>query len=169
MPVTRLNHAVLYVSDVERSSRFYREVLGFKVKVEIPGQAAFLQAPASLNDHDIGLFQIGPGASASRAGKGEVGLYHLAWEVDTLEELARLAGALREAGALVGASDHGTTKSLYAKDPDGLELEVCWIVPADLLTPDIAMTTRPLDLPGELARYGGSTRGGIGISDRTLV
>ena len=49
-------------------------------------------------------------------------------------ELERLQGVLAERGALVGASDHVTTKSLYAKDPDGIEFEVCWILPADVVT-----------------------------------
>ena len=62
---------------------------------------------------------------------GAVGLYHLAWEVGTLGELAELRDRLRERDALVGASDHGTTKSLYGKDPDGLEFEIVWLVPAD--------------------------------------
>src|SRR5919106_4488502 len=117
MPVQRLNHAVLYVRDVERSHAFYRDVLGFRAKMEIPGAAVFLQAEGSTNDHDLGLFQIGAAAGPSEAGRRTVGLYHLAWEVDTLAELERLAGRLAEAGSLAGASDHGTTKSLYAKDP----------------------------------------------------
>ena len=150
--------------DVARSVTFYREVLDFRIRFEIPGQAAFLQAPASNNDHDLGLFQIGAGAGPSGAGRDTVGLYHLAWEVDTLDELERLAGVLREAGALVGASDHGTTKALYARDPDGLEFEVCWLVPADRLPVEIDQMTKPLDLEGEKARYGGSTRGGVGVS-----
>jgi catechol-2,3-dioxygenase len=164
MPVTRLNHAVLYVRDVQRSSDFYCDLLGFRVKMAIPGQAVFLQAPLSNNDHDIGLFQIGAGAGPSAAGRSTVGLYHLAWEVDTLDELARLAGVLEQAGSLVGSSDHGTTKALYCHDPDGLEFEVSWLVPADLLTPDISPQTSRLDLVAEIARYGGSTRGGIGVS-----
>src|ERR1041385_7289280 len=99
--------------------------------------AAFLQAPGSTNDHDLGLFEVGSGASPSPAGRGgSVGLYHLAWEVDTLAELERLAAGLTEAGALVGASDHGTTKSLYGKDPDGIEFEIAWIVPADQIDAD---------------------------------
>src|SRR5262245_25066506 len=126
--------------------------------------AAFLQAPGSTNDHDLGLFEIGPEAAASPAGRGAVGLYHLAWEVDTLAELERLAEVLGAAGSLVGASDHGTTKSLYAKDPDGLEFEVAWIVPADLLD-EGALTARKrigqLDLEEEIRRYGASTAGGI--------
>jgi catechol-2,3-dioxygenase len=71
---------------------------------------------------------------------------------------------LRANGALVGASDHGSTKALYAQDPDGLEFEVSWLVPADLLPPDTAMRTTPLDLEAEIARYGAETAGGIGVS-----
>src|SRR6185437_15129578 len=95
--------------------------------------AAFLRAPDSTNDHDLGLFEIGAGAGPSGAGRTSVGLYHLAWEVDTLRDLQTLAGRIAEADALVGASDHSTTKSLYGKDPDGLEFEIAWIVPAALL------------------------------------
>jgi len=167
MPIFRLNHAVLYVRDLERSVAFYRDVLGFETVMTMGGAAAFIQAPGSTNDHDLGLFQIGAGAGPSEAGRRTVGLYHLAWEVDTLAELERLAAALADAGALVGASDHGTTKSLYAKDPDGLEFEVAWVVPADLLD-DQALAARerigPLDLAAERERYGADTPGGIGIS-----
>jgi catechol-2,3-dioxygenase len=164
-----MNHAVLYVRDVARTVAFYQDVLDFRVRFEIPGQAAFLQAPASQNDHDLGVFQIGADAQASEAGRGMVGLYHLAWEVDTLEELRRLAQKLREAGSLVGASDHGTTKALYAHDPDGLEFEVCWLVPADRLPVEVKQMTLPLDLEAEIARYGGTTRGGVGVSFPALV
>ena len=166
MPVQRLNHAVLYVRDVERSVAFYSEVLGFRTVMGMPG-AAFLQAEGSANDHDLGLFQIGAGAADSPAGRTAVGLYHLAWEVDTLDELERLAQRLAERGALAGASDHGTTKALYAKDPDGLEFEVSWLLPADLITPEVtegAALTAPLDLEREIERYGAHTRGGVGVS-----
>ncbi|MEO5679815.1 MAG: VOC family protein [Acidimicrobiales bacterium] len=166
MAIQRLNHAVLYVSDVARSVAFYTGVLGFRTKVDL-GKAAFLQAADSTNDHDLGLFEIGPGAGPSPSGRTTVGLYHLAWEVDTLAELQRIAAALSEAGALVGATDHTTTKALYAKDPDGLELEVCWLLPADLLhtvDPDAGMKNRPLDLTREIATYGPDRRGGVGIS-----
>jgi catechol-2,3-dioxygenase len=172
MPVQRLNHAVLYVRDVTASSAFYREVLGFRVKVEIPGRAVFLQAEGSTNDHDLGLFAVGPDAAASEAGRGTVGLYHLAWEVDTLAELGRVRDALAQAGALVGASDHATTKALYARDPDGLEFEVSWLLPADLITDEVrgrAMAVRPLDLEREIERYGAGTRGGVGVSVPALT
>ncbi|TDD12832.1 VOC family protein [Nonomuraea deserti] len=166
MPVQRLNHAVLYVRDTERSVAFYRDALGFEVVMGLPG-AAFLQAPGSTNDHDLGLFEIGGDAAPSPAGRTSVGLYHLAWEVDTLDELERIAARLRELGALVGASDHGTTKALYAKDPDGLEFEVSWLVPAALLTEEVLAarsSIRPLDLSADKERYGAQTRGGVGVS-----
>lgn len=166
MGVRRLNHAVLYVRDVEATKEFYTSALGFRIVMEGAG-AAFFQAPDSTNDHDLGVFEIGTGAGPSQAGRSSVGLYHLAWEVDTLGELQRLAGVLGDRGALAGASDHGTTKSLYAKDPDGLEFEVAWIIPAHLLTADdlaARSTIRPLDLPAEIARFGRDEPGGIGIS-----
>lgn len=169
MPVTRLNHAVLYVRDAERSAQFYESVLGFErlsMGAGLRG-AVFMRARGSTNDHDLGLFSVGDGMGDSGAGRSTVGLYHLAWEVDTLAELERLAGGLRDAGVLVGASDHGTTKSLYAKDPDGLEFEVAWVVPADRLD-HAALDSRSrisvLDFDREKTRYGAETPGGIGIS-----
>ncbi|MDQ3145641.1 MAG: VOC family protein [Actinomycetota bacterium] len=166
MPVTRLNHAVLYVRDAESSATFYADVLGFRSVSSFPG-AVFMQAPASTNDHDLGLFSIGAGAEDSPAGRASVGLYHLAWEVDTLTELESVRDRLSAAGALVGASDHSTTKSLYAKDVDGIEFEVAWVVPAALLD-DAALAGRvriePLDLDREKERYGPETPGGVGIS-----
>lgn len=168
MPIHRLNHAVLYVRNVAASVAFYRDVLGFVAddSMSLEG-AAFLRAAASTNDHDLGLFQIGAQAADSAAGRGSVGLYHLAWEVDTLRDLQSLALALSAAGALVGASDHSTTKSLYGRDPDGLEFEIAWVVPAEQLdAATLAGRTRirPLDLDAEIARYGADTHGGIGVS-----
>jgi catechol-2,3-dioxygenase len=169
MAIHRLNHAVLFVRNVERSVAFYRNVLGFALIEGLDGLrgAAFLRAPASTNDHDLGLFEIGDAAADSDAGRSSVGLYHLAWEVDTLSDLGDLADKLAQAGALTGASDHSTTKSLYGHDPDGLQFEIAWIVPADRLD-DAAIAgrsrIRPLDLAREIARYGLDTQGGLGIS-----
>ena len=169
MAIHRLNHAVLYVRDVDRSVAFYRDVLGFAPIEGMAGLrgAAFLRAPDSTNDHDLGLFEIGAAAAPSGAGSGTVGLYHLAWEVDTLADLESLAAKLAEAGALVGSSDHSTTKSLYGQDPDGLEFEIAWIVPADRLDATALAgrsSIRPLDLRREIERYGADTPGGIGVS-----
>lgn len=171
MPITRLNHAVLYVRDAQRSADFYVDVLGFRRLELAEGMAgaAFLQAPGSTNDHDLGLFTVGD--TARPVGRG-VGLYHLAWEVDTLNELERLAGVLAEHRALGGASDHGSTKSLYGRDVDGIEFEIAWIVPAALLD-DAAVDARksiePLDITLEKRRYGADTPGGVGISSPVVV
>jgi catechol 2,3-dioxygenase-like lactoylglutathione lyase family enzyme len=170
MGIVRLNHAVLYVRDLAASVGFYRDVLGFRQVEMTPDGfrgAAFLQAPDSTNDHDLGLFEVGPDAAPSGAGRGRVGLYHLAWEVQTLDDLERTAQRLSAADALVGTSDHGSTKSLYGRDPDGLEFEVVWLIPADRLDDDALSsrkTIRRLDLAAEMERYGRHTRGGVGIS-----
>ena len=163
MAIKRMNHAVLYVRDVERTFAFYRDVLGFRVVGEMPG-AKFLQAPDSTNDHDLGLFEIGSGAGDSTAGRGTVGLYHIAWEVQTLADLREIATKLVDAGAMVGATDHSTTKALYGRDPDGLEFEVCWIVPGPFLTDEVVRAKtrmRALDIEKEIERYGLETVGGV--------
>lgn len=172
MGIKRLNHAVLYVRDAARSGAFYMDVLGFTSTMGdgaevIPG-AMFLRAPDSRNDHDLGLFGIGAAASQSPAGRGAVGLYHLAWEVRTLTDLQDYKQRLTAAGALVGATDHGTTKALYGKDPDGIEFEVSWLVPADRIdaaTLEARSRLEPLDIAAEIARYGAETEGGVGVSD----
>jgi catechol-2,3-dioxygenase len=128
MAVRRLNHAVLYVNGLQREVEFYTKTLGFEVRMEIPGRAAFLRSPGSANDHDLGLFDIGAGHVSDRPA---VGLYHLAWEVGTLAELIEARRRLLEADALVGESDHRLSKSLYAKDPSGIEFEVMWRVPVE--------------------------------------
>lgn len=164
MSIHRLNHAVLYVRDAETSARFYTDVLGFeRLPLPFPG-AVFMRAAGSKNDHDLGLFSIGAEAGDSPAGRGAVGLYHLAWEVDTLNDLVEIRSKLAGAGALTGATDHGTTKALYGKDPDGIEFEISWLVPADLLTDDMEITSRRLDLEAEMERFGPETLGGIGVS-----
>jgi len=154
MSVRRLNHAVLYVSGLDREVDFYCSTLGFEVRMSIPGQAAFLRAPDSLNDHDLGLFEIGPGRRA--ADGPAVGLYHLAWEVGTLADLVSVRARLQAAGALVGESDHRVSKSLYAKDPSGIEFEVLWRVPAEDWAAEMAKgsVTVALDWDATLARWG---------------
>lgn len=167
--ITGMNHAVLYVRDARRQEQFYRDVLGFSTVIEGPdGAFVFMRAPASVNHHDIAFFSIGTGAGPSTAGRGAVGMYHLAWEVATLDELAAMQRRLADAGALVGASDHGANKSIYAKDPDGLEFEVMWLVPPDRWgDAENAAIIDPLDLGGEIAHHGGDTVSSSRIDART--
>ncbi len=141
----RLQHLVLWVSDVARSVRFYRDVLGFEVKSESP-RAAFLRIAGSAEDHHLGLFEQ---TGVARPDERVARMYHSAWEVGELTDLVRARERLLEAGALVGQSSHGVSLSLYAKDPDGLEFEVFWTVPDGRSSP-----TRELNLEAELARRG---------------
>ncbi|PYN98709.1 MAG: glyoxalase [Candidatus Rokuibacteriota bacterium] len=141
----RLQHLVLYVADVERSTRFYLDVLGFEVQRRFPG-AAFLKIPGTSDDHHLGLFED-PGIG--RPSEGVARMYHAAWEVGDLADLARARERLISARSLVGQSDHGTSLSLYAKDPDGLEFELFWTVPDGK-----PIGTRALNLEAELARRG---------------
>jgi catechol-2,3-dioxygenase len=158
MSITRLNHAVLFVRDADAAADFYRRAFAFEELKRPAGiRAAFMRAPAGDNHHDLGLFEVG--AQATRPQRGSVGLYHLAWEVDTIEALADMARSLSELGALTGASDHGVSKSLYGRDPDGNEFEVMWSVPREAWG-DYAdeATVMPLDLEAELARWGRGAR-----------
>ena len=147
MTIKRLNHAVLYVSNAPASAAFYTDVLGFRVRAAINDQAFFLQADGSDNDHDLAVMQVGQRPSSPHS----IGLYHLAWQVHTLEELAALRARLHEVGSLVGESDHGVSKSLYAKDPDGIEFEIMWAVPKADWPEQVG--TMHLDLDAAMARW----------------
>lgn len=153
IPVARLNHAVLFVRDLDRSVDFYGRVFGFREVAREGGMMAFLRADGSSNHHDLGLMAVGP--SAPRPPRGSTGLYHLAWEVPRIDDLARAAEVLSEVGALGGASDHGATKSLYGRDPDGNEFEIMWMVPREEWGEyESRAVVQPLDLERELRRYG---------------
>ena len=153
IPIRRLNHAVLYVRDADRAAAFYRDVFGFEEVTSIPGRAVFMKASGSDNHHDLGLFSVG--ASAKGPIPGAVGLYHLAWEVPSITDLATARQKLADAGALVGQSDHGATKSLYGRDPDGNEFEIMWMVPRDQWGEfENSAPVAPLDLEAELTRHG---------------
>jgi catechol-2,3-dioxygenase len=158
IPVTRLNHAVLFVRDASRAAEFYNRIFGFEiVGSEMGGQAIFMRSPLATNHHDLGLFSVGP--NASNAPRGSVGLYHLAWEVPRIEDLAAAAKTLSDAGALGGASDHVVSKSLYGRDPDGNEFEIMWSVPREAWgDAEHKGAILPLDIEAEVKRFGsGST------------
>ncbi len=150
----RLNHAVLYVSDLEQSIVFYSQAFGMTVMAREPrAHAAFLRLPRSGNHHDLGLF--GVGAQPPRP-RGALGLYHLAWQVDTVDELEQARVTLAELDAYTGESSHGATKSIYGKDPDGNEFEVMWMLPkAEWGDYADAAPVERLDLAQDVRRWGG--------------
>jgi catechol-2,3-dioxygenase len=150
----RLNHAVLFVADLERSISFYSEAFGMTVMAREPrANAAFLRLPRSGNHHDLGLFGVGIRPSRPR---GALGLYHPAWQVDTIEELEQARLTLADLDAYTGESSHGATKSVYGKDPDGNEFEVMWMLPkAEWGAYANAAPVDRLDLAGEVRRWAG--------------
>lgn len=160
MNVTGLNHAVLWVRDASRSAEFYHEVLGFQIaQVDASGQAIFLRAGASSNHHDLGLISVGDRPPAASHAPG---LYHLAWQVDQIEDLDEITRILSERGALVGLTDHGVSKSAYGRDIDGIEFEVMWRVPPEHWGDDAdRVVVEPLDLKAEVARWDGIATGAV--------
>jgi len=150
----RLNHAVLYVSDLERSLAFYEAAFGMQVAAREPrANAAFLRLPRSGNHHDLGLF--GVGAQTPRP-RGSLGLYHLAWQVDTIDELEQSRLTLANLDAFTGESSHGATKSVYGRDPDGNEFEIMWMLPrASWGDYEQAAPVEHLDLGAEVRQWSG--------------
>ena len=154
IPAVRMNHAVLYVSDIERSQDFWTTALDMEVVAEIPqARAVFLKLRQGTNDHDLGLFGVGNQATVTGRPPG---LYHLAWQVDTIDELVEASRTLSDLGALVGQSSHGTTKSVYAQDPDGIEFEIMWMLPrSEWAKFDNRAVVEPLNFGVELGAWSG--------------
>lgn len=153
--IRRLNHAVLFVTDLNAAVDFYQRVLGFRMVTHEPRfNAAFLRAAESANHHDLGLFGLGPDAPGPQ--RGRAGLYHLAWQVDTLDQLAQVREALLGSGNYTGESSHGATLSVYGADPAGNEFEVMWMLPRDAWGEyESRAVVERLDLDAELARWSG--------------
>jgi catechol-2,3-dioxygenase len=146
--ITRLNHVVLYVRDARKSLAFYQGVLDFQPISEPTDRGVFLRGSGSENHHDLALFSIGAEAPGPTRGQ-QVGMYHAAFEVATIEDLAQAREKLITAGALVGETDHGASFSLYVHDPDGNELEIFWLLPREEW--DRKPATRSLNLAEKVA------------------
>lgn len=150
----RLNHAVLFVADVDRAVEFYTDVFGMEVIVREPGlNGAFLRLARSGNHHDLGLFGV-PGAIPPPP--RSVGLYHLGWQVDTIDELVELRQTLVESGSYTGESSHGATKSIYGVDPDGNQFEIMWMLPRkEWGSYENSAVVERLDVAAEVQRWSG--------------
>ena len=154
-PTLGLRHAVLWVTDPEASATFYEQALGLHVKARMGEMGVFMASAASATDHDLALFKA---PVPVHPDPRQVGLYHLAWEVGTLAELDATIQRLDAMDAIVGLTDHGVSKSVYAKDPDGLEFEVMWELPLDQVASDEPRVDH-LDLAATIERYGADTPG----------
>lgn len=122
-----VGHVVLRVRDLERSTEFYTKVLGFRKVADYGPNMAFFTATGE-NHHDLALMEVGPGAPDPPP--GAVGLYHIAIRLRDEAAVRAAYRRLVESGAdVVGASDHGVSKSVYLRDPDGIEIELYADVP----------------------------------------
>jgi len=122
MALKKLGHVVLKVRDLERSEAFYTTVMGLSVTGRLPGRMVFFAIPGNDDSHDLALWKVGPDA-AGPAPK-QVGLFHVAWQVERAEDLEPLYRHLLAHGVTVhGTTDHGANQSIYFEDPDGNMLE----------------------------------------------
>ena len=139
-----IGHVVLRVRDLERSSSFYTDVLGFRKVAEYGGQMAFFTATGA-NHHDLGLMQVGP--QAPQPHPAGVGLYHIAIRLENEAAVKSAFRRLVETGAdITGSSDHGVSRSLYLRDPDGIEIELYSDVPGwEELGEESVATIKPWD------------------------
>ena len=117
----RIGHVVLKVRNLERSRRFYTEILGMEVMGEVPG-VVFL-SNGGRDHHEIGLAEIG--AEAPDPPPLAVGLVHVAFRLRSEADLRAAYDELKANGVEISYTvNHGVTKSVYFFDPDGNELEV---------------------------------------------
>jgi catechol 2,3-dioxygenase len=151
-PAVRIGHVHLKVADLERSLRFYRDVLGFEVTTTRPG-AAFLSAGGYHHHLALNTWESAGGRPPA---PGTTGLYHVAILYPSRRLLADALRRLIEAGIpLEGASDHGVSEALYLRDPDDNGVELYRDRPKEEWPRDakgrLAMTRDPIDLRGLLA------------------
>ena len=152
-PNSHIGHVHLTVADLERSIKFYCELLGFSVTARFGDSAAFLSS--GDYHHRIGL-NTWAGSNITPAPEGHSGLYHFAILYPSRHELARAFKVLWEAKyPLVGASDHGITESIYIEDPDRNGIELYCDRTSDIWPTDeegnFIHLTSPLDLPDLLS------------------
>jgi catechol 2,3-dioxygenase len=145
---TRIGHIHLAVTNLERSLKFYRDLLGFEITQYYGEQAVFLSAGGY--HHHIGL-NTWAGEQAKTPPDGHTGLYHFAILYPSRKELARVIKRLYEVNYKIdGASDHGVSESIYLSDPDGNGVELYadrreenWPINSN---GHLEMTTKPLNI-----------------------
>ncbi len=118
-----LGHVVFYVRDLERTLRFYRDLLGFsEIGRAFGGRAAALTS--GRTHHEFLFIEVGEAPSPPQGHR--LGLYHIGIKIgDSLDELRTAKAELERAGIPIeGMSDHTVSQSLYLRDPDGNEVEL---------------------------------------------
>jgi len=116
---SKLGHVGIHVKDLERSKKFYTEVVGLKVSDELPGRAVFMRC--GHDHHDTVLFQLPP-EKLSRSQNDRVEVQQISYEVDRLEDLRQKAAEVRALGIeVIGPQQRGPgmDKTIDFSDPDG--------------------------------------------------
>lgn len=147
---TRIGHVHLKVADLERSLKFYRDLLGFELTTMYGDQAAFISAGGY--HHHIGL-NTWHSKGMPPAPVKSAGLYHTAILYPTRKDLAVIVERLVKANyPLRGASDHGVSEAIYLNDPDENGVELYWDKPKEEWKYNsdgtVVMVTEPLDIEG---------------------
>ena len=125
----RIGHVLLRVADVERSRKFYTEILGFQVMEEDPDHGGIFMALEG-HAHTLDLFPAQDPEAAPRPPLDAVGVHHVAFQVESDEALRAAYFTLREHGVdIARAVDHVSQKSIYFHDPDGNLLEIYYELP----------------------------------------
>jgi catechol 2,3-dioxygenase len=122
-----LGHVNIYVRNAARAQQWYAEVLGLHTYDFMPGRAAFMSANRE-ESHEVALMEVGEGAPGLQ--KGQVGLNHMAWRMESLEDLEEIYYRLKEKQIPIDhVSDHGISLGIYFHDPDGNGIEVYYELP----------------------------------------
>lgn len=124
----KLGHVVLKVRDLERAEAFYAGLLGLRVTGRLPGRMVFFAAPGNTDSHDLAVYRVGP--EAAPQAREQVGLFHVAYQVESREALEGAYHHLKGHGVtILGTMDHGANLSVYFEDPDGHTVELTYEVP----------------------------------------
>jgi catechol 2,3-dioxygenase len=115
----KLGHVGIYVRDLERSKKFYTDVVGLKVSDEFPGKAVFMRC--GHDHHDTVLFQLAAEKLVhSQNDRAEI--QQISYEVDRLDDLRQKAAEVRALGIAVSGPQQrgpGMDKTIDFSDPDG--------------------------------------------------
>ena len=124
-----LGHVTLYVRDVERSEKFYADVLGLGIRERWDGRAVFMWADSGQS-HELALIQLGAGAPGPADDR--VGLHHVVWRMESFEDLKETYQRLKDKNVkIVGIGDHGISMGVYFHDPDGNGNEAFYELPRE--------------------------------------
>ena len=124
----KLGHVNIFVRNAERSRDWYEDLLGLHTYGFTPGRAAFMTSDEE-NSHEIALVEVGDNAPGPQV--GQVGLNHMAWYMDSLDDLKELYLRIKEKNiGIERVSDHGHAIGIYIRDPDGNGIEISYEMPS---------------------------------------